>query len=279
MRDLRRLISGPAYARYRVKDATGAGAEIRARSMVTGWADDTTVDVSSPDGRYRIRPRAIVLATGARERPRTARRIPGDRPHGIYTTGQLQNLVHLHHQPVGKRAVIVGGELVSWSAAVTLREAGCTPALMVSQYPKAQAPLLVAGTNGPFDVHDDSGNAVKTQMNVKVESAKYVTATELGTSKKPEHGQYVALKLTLKNVSKAPGRFAAYGAMMWQDAKTAPQDCTTLEIVDGPDLDTEYAPGQSATGTIILDIPRKGGTVTYYDAPGAGAFAVLLPSS
>ncbi|MFJ9130400.1 DUF4352 domain-containing protein [Streptomyces sp. NPDC102340] len=145
--------------------------------------------------------------------------------------------------------------------------------------PAAQAPLLVAGTNGPFDVHDDSGNAVKTQMNVKVESAKYVTATELGTSKKPEHGQYVALKLTLKNVGKAPGRFAAYGAMMWQDAKTAPQDCTTLEIVDGPDLDTEYAPGQSATGTIILDIPRKGGTVTYYDAPGAGAFAVLLPSS
>lgn len=80
-----------------------------------------------------------MLATGARERPRTARRIPGDRPHGVYTTGQLQNLVHLHHQPVGKRAVIVGGELVSWSAAVTLREAGCTPALMVSQYPKAES--------------------------------------------------------------------------------------------------------------------------------------------
>ncbi|MFF3491963.1 NAD(P)/FAD-dependent oxidoreductase [Streptomyces sp. NPDC002795] len=40
---------------------------------------------------------------------------------------------------MGKRAVIVGGELVSWSAAVTLREAGCTPALVVSQYPKAES--------------------------------------------------------------------------------------------------------------------------------------------
>ncbi|MFD4956106.1 MULTISPECIES: NAD(P)/FAD-dependent oxidoreductase [unclassified Streptomyces] len=139
LRDLRRVMTGPAYARHLVRQATGAGAEIRTRTMVTGWADEHTVDVTSPDGRYRIRPRAIVLATGARERPRTARRIPGDRPHGVYTTGQLQNLVHLHHQPVGKRAVIVGGELVSWSAAVTLREAGCTPALMVSQYPKAES--------------------------------------------------------------------------------------------------------------------------------------------
>ncbi|MFE4373003.1 NAD(P)/FAD-dependent oxidoreductase [Streptomyces sp. NPDC056835] len=139
LRDLHRVMTGPAYARHLVDRAERAGAEIRTRTMVTGWADDRTVEVTGPKGRYRIRPHALVLATGARERPRTARRIPGDRPHGVYTTGQLQNLVHLHHQPVGKRAVIVGGELVSWSAAVTLREAGCTPALMVSQYPKAES--------------------------------------------------------------------------------------------------------------------------------------------
>ncbi|MFE2448564.1 NAD(P)/FAD-dependent oxidoreductase [Streptomyces sp. NPDC021218] len=139
LRDLHRVMSGPAYARHLVRRATAAGAEIRTHTMVTGWSDDHTVDVTGPEGRYRIRPQAIVLATGARERPRTARRVPGDRPHGVYTTGQLQNLVHLHHRPVGKRAVIVGGELVSWSAAVTLREAGCTPALMISRYPKAES--------------------------------------------------------------------------------------------------------------------------------------------
>ncbi|MGS2586486.1 NAD(P)/FAD-dependent oxidoreductase [Streptomyces hebeiensis] len=138
-RDLRRVLSGPAYARRLVGRAAAAGAEIRTRTMVTGWADDDTVDVTGPDGRYRIRPRATVLATGARERPRAARRVPGDRPDGVYTTGQLQNLVHLHHRPVGTRAVIVGGEPVSWSAALTLREAGCIPALMISQYPRAES--------------------------------------------------------------------------------------------------------------------------------------------
>ena len=139
LRDLRRVMTGPAYARRLVDRAERAGAEIRTRAMVTGWADERTLEVTSPEGRYRVRPRATVLATGARERPRTARRVPGDRPHGVYTTGQLQNLVHLHHRPVGERAVIVGGELVSWSAAVTLREAGCTPALMVSRYPTAES--------------------------------------------------------------------------------------------------------------------------------------------
>jgi len=139
LRDLHRVMSGPAYARRLVDGATRAGAEIHTRTTVTGWSDQRTLDVTSPDGRYRIRPRATVLATGARERPRSARRIPGDRPQGVYTTGQLQNLVHLHHQSVGERAVVVGGELVSWSAVVTLREAGCTPALMVSAYPKAES--------------------------------------------------------------------------------------------------------------------------------------------
>ncbi|MGI5466749.1 NAD(P)/FAD-dependent oxidoreductase [Streptomyces sp. CA-132043] len=139
LRDLRRVLTGPAYARHLVRRAARAGAEIRTRTMVTGWADEHTADVTGPDGRYRIRARAVVLATGARERPRSARRIPGDRPDGVHTTGQLQNLVHLHHRPVGERAVIVGAELVSWSAARTLREAGCTPALMISQYPKAES--------------------------------------------------------------------------------------------------------------------------------------------
>ncbi|MFF0447693.1 NAD(P)/FAD-dependent oxidoreductase [Streptomyces sp. NPDC004609] len=139
LRDLRRVMTGPAYARRLAADAARAGAVIRTGAMVTHWASDHAVDVTSPQGRFRVEPKAIVLATGARERPRTARRIPGDRPAGVYTTGQLQNAVHLHHQRVGTRAVVVGGELVSWSAAVTLREAGCSVALMVSEYERTEA--------------------------------------------------------------------------------------------------------------------------------------------
>lgn len=147
IRDLKRFISGPAYARRLTDRARAAGALLRTQAMVTGWAAPRTVEVTSPAGRQLITARAIVLATGARERPRAARLVPGDRPAGIYTTGQLQNLVHLHHASPGHRAVIVGAELVSWSAAVTLREAHCKPVLMTSAHhrPESYAVFTVPG--------------------------------------------------------------------------------------------------------------------------------------
>jgi hypothetical protein len=60
----------------------------------------------------------------------------------VYTTGHLQNLVHLKHGKVGKQAVIVGAELVSWSAAMTLHHVGCKTTLMTTVYPQADAYLL-----------------------------------------------------------------------------------------------------------------------------------------
>ena len=136
---MHRFMSGPAYARRLTQQAVRAGAEIHSETTVTGWVDDRTVEVTSPQGRTHIAARVIILATGARERPRTARLIPEDRPAGVYTTGQLQNLVHLHHRAPGTRAVIVGAELVSWSAAMTLREARCETALMTSVHSRPEA--------------------------------------------------------------------------------------------------------------------------------------------
>ena len=147
IRDLRRFISGPAYARRLTAMARDAGAMVQTSAMVTGWAGDRTLEITSPAGRSRLRANAVVLATGARERPRPARLIPGDRPDGVYTTGQLQNLVHLHHAQPGRRAAIIGAELVSWSAVLTLREAGCEIILMTSEYPvgESYAALRAAG--------------------------------------------------------------------------------------------------------------------------------------
>ncbi len=138
-RDMRRFITGPAYAQRLVRAAEAAGALIRTQAMVTGWDADGNAEVTCPQGRLSVRAKAVVLATGARERPRTARLVPGDRPAGVYTTGQLQNLVHLHHGMPGHRAVVVGGELVSWSAAVTLREAGAKTVLMTTRYPSPES--------------------------------------------------------------------------------------------------------------------------------------------
>lgn len=139
IRDLHRFLTGPSYARRLVHEAQRAGALIRPGSMVTDWVGPTSVAVTSPAGRYTVHARAVVLATGARERPRPARLVPGDRPAGVLTTGQLQNMVHLQRSAVGSVAVVVGAELVSWSAVLTLRHAGVRTALMTTTHPVAES--------------------------------------------------------------------------------------------------------------------------------------------
>jgi thioredoxin reductase len=148
VRDLHRSMPGPAYARRLSEQARDAGAQIRTEATATHWADDRSLLVTSPAGRLRVDARAVVLATGARERGRAARLVPGDRPVGVLTTGLLQSLVHLKHERsggvVGERAVVVGAELVSWSAVLTLRHAGCRTVLMTSQYEHAESYAAVS---------------------------------------------------------------------------------------------------------------------------------------
>ncbi len=138
LRDLHRILSGPAYARRWRDMAVDAGVEIETRTMVTSWSNERRAEVTGPRGRRQVEARAVILATGARERPRSARLVPGTRPMGVFTTGQLQQWVHLRHLPVGSRALIVGAEHVSYSAVLTLRDARVRTVAMVTELPRTQ---------------------------------------------------------------------------------------------------------------------------------------------
>ncbi len=54
-------------------------------------------------------------------------------------------MVHVHGQHVEERAVVVGAELVSWSAVLTLKESGCDTVALVSRYPKSESYRLFSG--------------------------------------------------------------------------------------------------------------------------------------
>ena len=138
LRDLRRVLSGPAYARRWVERAAASGVDILTRSMVTAWKGPRRAEVTGPEGLLEVHARAVVLATGARERPRAARLVPGTRPSGIFTTGQLQQWVHHQRLSLAGRALIVGAEHVSYSAVLTLREAGVRPVALVTDLPHTQ---------------------------------------------------------------------------------------------------------------------------------------------
>jgi thioredoxin reductase len=152
VRDLRRIMTGPAYARRYARAAAEAGAEVRCRTSVTAIAPDTAdqdslneapgmlrATLTSPAGIASVTVGAVLLATGCRERPRSARLVPGDRPAGVMTTGELQQRVYLAGERVAGRALIIGAEHVSFSALLTLSHAGAQVAGLVTDQPRQQS--------------------------------------------------------------------------------------------------------------------------------------------
>jgi thioredoxin reductase len=139
IRDLHRVLTGPAYARRYVATARGAGAEVLVGTTVTALGDDARAALTSQEGIRQVTAGAVLLATGCRERPRTARLVPGDRPAGVMTTSELQQRVYLAGQRIGGRAVVIGAEHVSFSGMLTLMHAGARVVALVTDRPSHQS--------------------------------------------------------------------------------------------------------------------------------------------
>lgn len=104
-------LTGPEYADRYIKLAGKAGVSYVTSSFVTEIVKKDglfRIAVTGPDGLFAVSAKAIVLATGCRER--TARQvfIQGDRPAGIFTAGTAQNMVNLMGLMPTKRCVILG---------------------------------------------------------------------------------------------------------------------------------------------------------------------------
>jgi thioredoxin reductase len=131
MREFTRVLRGSDYACRLVGVARKAGVDIRTRSVVTAIGRQGRVEYTTPEGRRALQGRAVLLATGLRETSRAARLIGGEKPGGILPTGALQGIVYLNGEKPFSRPVILGSELVAFSALMTCRHAGIRPVAMV----------------------------------------------------------------------------------------------------------------------------------------------------
>ena len=105
----RQELTGPEYAQRFVSQVQQLGIPYKLNTMVLALDPDKTVTAMNPtDGLFQLRPKAVVLAMGCRERPRGALNIPGSRPAGIYTAGTAQRLVNMEGQLPGRECVILG---------------------------------------------------------------------------------------------------------------------------------------------------------------------------
>lgn len=131
LREFRRVMKGPDYARALVKRARQAGAEIRTGVDVTTLHPGPEISATSDEGVVRITARRVLLATGVRESSRAQRLLGGTKPGGVLPTGALQGMVYLEGRRPFHRPVILGTELVSFSAIMTCAHAGIRPLMMI----------------------------------------------------------------------------------------------------------------------------------------------------
>lgn len=161
MREFQRLMRGPAYAARLVAEARAAGVQLATRTTVTALHPGPRLSVTTPEGLCEIGARRVLLATGLRESSRAARGIGGSKPGGVLSTGALQQLVYLpqsHGLPRPfRQPVILGSEMVAFSALLTCRQAGIRPRAMIEPGSRVTArwpaPLLPRALGVPLHLN------------------------------------------------------------------------------------------------------------------------------
>ncbi len=133
MREFGRCYNGPRYAKNLVRRARNAGVDVCLNTTVVSAGKDGILTLSTRHGVSILNANRVVLSTGARETPRAARLVSGQRPLGIVTTGALQSMVYLQQKKPFTRALIIGTELISLSALLTCRHANITPLAMLEK--------------------------------------------------------------------------------------------------------------------------------------------------
>ena len=102
-------LTGPEYAdRFIQKITAIPDIEISLRSFVVRLAGDKTLTYLKPGSLNVIRPKALIMATGCREKTREMIHIPGTRPAGIFSAGLAQKLINIEGLLPGKEIVVIG---------------------------------------------------------------------------------------------------------------------------------------------------------------------------
>ncbi len=102
-------LTGPEYAQRFIDELVKLNIEFKLDTMVFDFSSDKILTaVNEKEGVIQIRAKAVILATGCREKPRGTISISGSRIAGIYTAGTAQKIVNLEGYLPGKEVVVLG---------------------------------------------------------------------------------------------------------------------------------------------------------------------------
>ncbi len=103
------VLTGPEYAdRFIKKLKSIPGIEVSLRTFVVHLTKDKGLTCLMPGRMEVIKAKALIMATGCREKTREMIHVAGTRPAGIFPAGLAQKLINIEGLLPGEEVVIVG---------------------------------------------------------------------------------------------------------------------------------------------------------------------------
>ena len=140
--EFKQVLSGPAYAKKLSLLAKEKNINIKLKSTLTKVEDDI-LTFSTPEGIEQYKPTCTLFALGARETPRSDLLVSGGRSPNIITTGTLQRFAYIQKIKPFEKAVIIGSEIVSFSALMSAKHLGIKVEAMVEEKDEIESFCLI----------------------------------------------------------------------------------------------------------------------------------------
>ncbi|CAN5702470.1 FAD-dependent oxidoreductase [soil metagenome] len=179
---MRRKVTGVVYAARLSHAAESAGVRLE---LGASWnlVPGSPLEARSDDGRT-IEARAIVLATGCRERPCRDRDAYGCARTGVITSGQLQELGSNEDGVVGRSAVVVGSEPSSLAAVRALVARKASVKALVAEGLAVSLPEALA-TLSPRRTPFKSGRVIEIYGRDRPEGVKILSPKDGSATRVP----------------------------------------------------------------------------------------------
>ncbi|GCD08595.1 NAD(P)/FAD-dependent oxidoreductase [Clostridium tagluense] len=102
-------LTGPEFVQKFIDKINKMGISYKLDTAVLNLSPTKEINaVNTYDGIFKIKAKAIIIATGCRERPRGFSNLAGTNCAGIYTVGSAQKFVNIEGYMPGKQIIILG---------------------------------------------------------------------------------------------------------------------------------------------------------------------------
>lgn len=103
-----RELTGQEYTALLIEKLSTTGVYFQPETEVLSVSEEKVAVFSRRATLEKVRFEKLILASGCRERSIGSLAIAGTRPAGIFTAGQAQERINLHHQELGDEILILG---------------------------------------------------------------------------------------------------------------------------------------------------------------------------